>query len=79
MDRHHPIYKGIYCQRTSAERINSQAKEFGIERPKVRNGQSVQHLNTLTYIVINLKTLLKARSINRDLLADIARGFFRIA
>lgn len=79
MDRHHPIYKGIYCQRTSAERINSQAKELGIERPKVRNGQSVRHLNTLTYIVINLRTLLKARSINRNLLTDIARGFFRIA
>src|SRR5437660_2244359 len=79
MDRHHPIYKGIYCQRSSAERINSQAKELGIERPKVRNGQSVRNLNTLTYIVINLRTLLKARSINRNLLADIARGVFRVA
>ena len=79
MDRQHPIYKGIYCQRTSAERINSQAKELGIERPKVRNGQSVRNLNTLTYIVINLKTLLKARAINRTLLQDIARGVFMIA
>src|SRR2546429_5298030 len=57
MDRKHPIYKGIYCQRTSAERINSQAKDLGIERPKVRNGQSVRNLNTLIYIVINLKVL----------------------
>jgi len=60
-DRDHPICKGIYCQRSSAERINSQAKELGIERPKVRNRQSVRNLNTLTYIVINLRTLLKAR------------------
>jgi len=79
MDRDHPIYKGIYCQRTSAERINSQAKELGIERPKVRNGQSVRNLNTLTYIVINTKVLLKARAINRTLLQDIARGVFMIA
>src|SRR6266704_3737510 len=70
MDRDHPIYKGIFCQRTSAERINSQAKALGIERPKVRNGQSVRNLNTLTYIVINTKTLLKARATNRTLLAD---------
>lgn len=79
IDRYHPIYKGIYCQRTSAERINSQAKELGIERPKVRNGQSVRNLNTLIYVVINLKTLLKARSMNRTLLADIARGAFMAA
>jgi len=79
IDRDHPIYKGIYCQRSSAERINSQAKELGIERPKVRNGQSVRNLNTLTYIVINLKTLLKARSINRNLLENIARGAFLAA
>jgi hypothetical protein len=57
IDRDHPIYKGIYCQRTSAERINSQAKGLDIERPKVRNGQSVRHLNTLTYIALNLKVL----------------------
>jgi hypothetical protein len=79
MDRDHPIYKGIYCQRTSAERINSQAKALGIERPKVRNGQSVRNLNTLTYIVINTKALLKARATNRSLLADIARGAFMVA
>ena len=42
-------------------------------------GQSVRNLNTLTYIVINLKTLLKARAINRTLLQDIARGVFMIA
>lgn len=40
-----------------AERINSQAKDLGIERPKVRNRRSVQILNTLTYIVINVRAL----------------------
>lgn len=79
IDRDHPIYKGIYCQRTSAERINSQAKAFGIERPKVHNGQSVRHLNTLTYIALNTKVLMRARSTNRTLLEDIARGAFMIA
>ena len=79
MDRDHPIYKGIYCQRTSAERINSQSRALGIERPKVRNGQSVRNLNTLTYIVINTKALLRVRSINRTLIADIARAAFLAA
>lgn len=74
IDRDHPIYKGIYCQRTSAERINSQSRALGIERPKVRNGRSVRNLNTLTYIVINTKALLRVRSINRTLIADIARA-----
>lgn len=58
----------IYKQRTSAERINSQAKADGIERPKVRNGRSVSNLNTLTYIVINAKALQRARAINASLL-----------
>jgi hypothetical protein len=58
----------IYRQRTSAERINSQAKDLGIERPKVRNGHSVSNLNTLTYVVINAKALQRARQINASLL-----------
>ncbi len=32
LDRESPIYKAIYAQRTCCERINSQAKELGIER-----------------------------------------------
>jgi len=79
MNRDHPIYKGIYCQRTSAERINSQSRALGIERPKVRNRRSVRNLNTLTYIVINTKALLRVRSINRPLIADIARAAFLAA
>ena len=63
-----PLYHAIYTQRTSAERINSQAKELGIERPKVRNGRSVANLNTLTYLIIHVRVLKDAKSINRRLL-----------
>ncbi|MBO0781598.1 MAG: hypothetical protein J2P37_22485, partial [Ktedonobacteraceae bacterium] len=58
-------------QRTSCERINSQAKELGIERPRVRNGRSVANLNTLTYLVVNVRALYRAQSINRRLLPMI--------
>ena len=68
LDRDGPLYKGIYNQRTSAERINSQAQALGIERPKVRNGRSVANLNTLIYIIINVRALEKAKSINKGLL-----------
>jgi len=64
LDRHSDAYKAIYRQRTSAERINSQATALGIERPKVRNPDSIRRLNTLTYIVINARALLRARSRN---------------
>jgi hypothetical protein len=64
LDRHSEAYKAIYRQRTSAERINSQATALGIERPKVRNPHSVRRLNTLTYIVINARALQRARSRN---------------
>lgn len=68
LDRSGPLYKGVYRQRTSAERINSQAKELGIERLKVRNIHSVRNLNTLTYLIINIRALQRAISINRRLL-----------
>jgi hypothetical protein len=55
LDRSSPLYKVVYSQRTSTERINS--------HPKVRNGRSVENLNTLTYI-INAKALQRTRSIN---------------
>jgi len=60
LDRDSAAYKDIYRQRTSTERINSQAKALGIERPKVRNAHSVRNLNTLTYIVINVQALARA-------------------
>ena len=68
LDRSSPLYCAVYNQRTGAERINSRAKEWGIERPKVRNCRSVERINTLTYIVINIHALQKALSINKELL-----------
>ncbi|HTK05840.1 MAG TPA: hypothetical protein VL485_01615 [Ktedonobacteraceae bacterium] len=39
-----------------------------MERPHERNRRSVTNLNTLTYILINLKALQKARAVNASLL-----------
>jgi len=68
LDRVGPHYRAVYNQRTSCERINSQAQALGIERPKVRNGRSVMNLNTLIYLVINARVLANAQSINKGLL-----------
>ncbi len=68
MDRRSPLYKAVYTQRTSCERINSQAKELGIERPRVHNSHSVANLNTFIYLVINVRALQRAKSINKGLL-----------
>jgi len=57
VDRTSERYLSLYRQRTSSERINSQAKALGIERPKVRSLAAVARLNTLTYIVINVRAL----------------------
>ena len=62
LDRRGEPYRGLYRQRSSAERINSQAKALGIERPKVRNSGSVHRLNTLTYVVINARALQRVRA-----------------
>jgi hypothetical protein len=71
LDREGPLYKAIYNQRTSCERINSQAKDFGIEWPKARNIGSVRRLKTLIYITINVKALQRAREINACLLTPL--------
>lgn len=63
LDRESEAYKQLYKKRTASERINSQAKALGIERPKVRNGDSVVNLNTLTYIVINARALQRVRNV----------------
>ncbi len=73
LDRTSPLYHAVYTQRTACERINSQAKELGIERPRVRNGRSVANLNTLIYLVVNVRALQRAKSINADLLS-IGKG-----
>ena len=62
------LYHAVYTQRTNCERINSQAKELGIERPKVRNRRSVHILNTLIYLIINTRALQRAQSINKGIL-----------
>ncbi len=69
LDRESPLYHAIYNQRTKTERINSQSKELGIKRPKVRNSDSIRNLNTLTYLVINARALRRVRKINADLLS----------
>jgi hypothetical protein len=69
LDRDGPLYHAVYTQRTCCERINSQAKELGIEHPKVHNGRSVANLNTLIYLVINVRALQRAKSINAGLLS----------
>ena len=54
-------YKQVYKQRTANERVNSQAVELGIERPKLRNGRAIANLNTLIYVLINLRALQRVR------------------
>jgi hypothetical protein len=61
LDRESETYKSIYNQRTATERINAQAVELGIERPKIRNGQAIANLNTLIYVLINLRFLQRIR------------------
>jgi hypothetical protein len=61
VDRDGAIYKHVYKQRTATERINSQAVELGIERPKLRNGQAIANQNTLIYVLINLRALHRVR------------------
>ena len=54
IDRESEQFKEIYRQRTATERINSQAKALGIERPHLRNGAAFANLITLIYTLINL-------------------------
>jgi len=57
LDRDSQTYKDVYKQRTAVERINSQAKDLGIERPHLRNGKAIANQNTLIYVLINLRLL----------------------
>ena len=61
LDRSSPEYKQLYKQRTATERINSQALALGIERPRLRNAQSITNINTLIYVLINLRALKRLR------------------
>ncbi len=55
LNRQSPTYQAVYKQRTATERINAQAKALGIERPRLRNGTAIANLNTLIYVLINLR------------------------
>ncbi|MCB0182679.1 MAG: transposase, partial [Caldilineaceae bacterium] len=59
LDRESQAYLDIYRQRTAVERIFSQAVALGIERPKLRNQAAITNANSLIYILINLRTLLR--------------------
>ena len=53
--------------RSARQRINSQALELGIERPKLRNGAAITNQNTLTYVLINLRGLHRVRAHKAEL------------
>ncbi len=59
LDREAPCYQEVYKQRTAVERIFSQATALGIEHPKLRNQQAIANQNTLIYILINLRAMLR--------------------
>ena len=61
LDRESDAYKHVYKQRTANERVNSQAVELGIERPRLRNGAAIANQNTLIYVLINLRGLRRVR------------------
>ena len=61
LDRTSPEYKQLYKQRTATERINSQALALGIEHPRLRNARSIANINTLIYVLINLRALKRLR------------------
>jgi hypothetical protein len=65
LDRDREAYKEVYKQRTATERINAQAVALGIERPKLRNGVAIANLNTLIYVLINLRALQRLRAKKR--------------
>jgi len=61
LDRESETYQEVYRQRTATERINAQAVELGIERPRLRNGQAIANQNSLIYVLINLRALQRVR------------------
>lgn len=72
LDREAAEFKAIYKQRTADERVNSQALELGIERPKLRNGAAIANQNTLIYVLINLRALHRVRAHRAELARQTA-------
>jgi hypothetical protein len=67
LDRDSDEFKAIYKQRTATERINSQTTEIGIEEPRLRNRRAITNQDTLTYVLVNLRGLLRVRAKKADL------------
>ncbi len=65
LDRTSDAYQQLYAQRTMVERINSQAEALEILRPKLRSGQAIANRNTLTYVLINLRALMRVQAAAR--------------
>lgn len=61
LDRESDQYRSIYRQRTATERLFSRAVDLGIERPKLRNRRSIANINTLIYVLLNLRALAQVR------------------
>jgi hypothetical protein len=57
LDRNSDGYKAVFKQRTAVERIFSQAKALGMERPKLRNQQAITNYNSMIYLLINLQAI----------------------
>lgn len=57
LERDTDAYKHVFKQRTAVERIFSQAVHLGIERPKLRNANSIANQNTLIYLLINVRAI----------------------
>ena len=72
LDRERAAYKELYKQRTATERINSQALELGIERPKLRNQRSISNHNTLLYVLIDLRALQRVQAKTAAMAAQAA-------
>lgn len=68
LDRSGPLSQVVSRQRTSCERITSQATALGSARPHVRHRRSVATLNTLTSILSTLRALQRACSMHATLL-----------
>jgi len=57
IDRHSAAYAAAYAKRTTAERIFSQLKSWGLERPIARSLATVQSVLLAGYLLINLMLL----------------------
>ena len=75
LDRDSEAFKQVYNHRTAAERINALAVNLGIERPKFRNQASIANMNSLIYVLLNLRAIARIRRLKqRSLTASANRS-----